>query len=160
MFKSDDDRALAYAAYKSLEKLLLDDGDLPPGYSRDFSGSSVNIVLSKGSVVERSAGEHGNGTVMKRAVQNLYGYALWALLINRLRKFRQWNKIRVEIIDCMRQVISRSGNNMRQEIVKEFPEVVDEMAQIQSEITIPCRIEETPRRFRCTLPATVRLQIK
>ena len=160
MFKNDDDRAACYGAMKALESMLNSDGVFPPGYSKNLSGTTVTVTLSQGTVVERSAGEHGNGTVMKTAVQNLYGYALWALLINRLRKFRQWNKIRVELIDCMRQVVTRSGANMRQEIIKEFPDVVAEMSQIQSDLNIPCRIEDTPRKYRSKLPATVKIQIK
>lgn len=157
MFQSDRERAVAYAACKTLERLLAQDGALPAGFSMDLSGASVTVVLPPESVVERDAGTEGDGTILKTAVQNLYGYALWALMIRRLRRFNQWAAIRESIIDSMREVVRRPNKNMRNEIVKEYPEVAEEIERIQREINIPARVEETPRVFRNPdLPATIK----
>jgi hypothetical protein len=156
MFKTDEDRAIAYAAMKTLERMLESNGDLAPGFSKDLSGCRITIELPPGSVVERDLGVNGDGTIMKTAVQNLYGYALWALMIRRLRSFRQWNVIRAAIVESMQEVIRRPSKNMRDEIVREFPEIADEITAIQGELQIPPRTEETPRVFRKPkLPATV-----
>lgn len=156
MFKSEKERAIAYATMKTLERMLNTDGDLSPGFKMDVSGSKMTVILPAGSVVEREAGSKGDGIVMKKAVQNLYGYALWALMIRRLRAFKQWNVIREAILEAMKEVVTRSGKNMREEIVKEFPDVADEIMAIQGELQIPDRQEETPRVFRSPkIPATV-----
>lgn len=157
MFVSDRDRGAAYAAYRALERLLVSDGKLPPGFSEDYSGCSVTVVLPPDSVVVRDLGKNGDGTILKTAVQNLYGYALWALMIRKLRKFNQWATIREMIIDSMREVLRRPSKNMREEIIKEDPDVAQEIERIQREINIPARVEETPRKFTSELPATVKI---
>ena len=48
----------------------------------------------------------------------------------------------------MQEVVRRPNKNMRNEIVKEYPEVAEEIERIQREINIPARVEETPRVFR------------
>jgi hypothetical protein len=161
MFKSDKDRAAVYAVCKTLERMLDKDGVLPAGFSMDLSGTVVTVTLPPGSVVERDRGTNGDGTILKTAVQNLYGYALWALMIRKLRRFNQWAVIRETIVESMREVVRRPNKNMRDEIVKEFPEIAEEIAAIQKEINIPARIEETPRVFKTpALPATVSIKIK
>jgi hypothetical protein len=161
MFRSDDERACAYATMKVLERMLAKDGVIPPGYQRDFSGSSVCVTLPPDSIVKREVGENGDGTVLKTAVQNLYGYALWAFLIQKLRKFNQWKLIRAAIIESMQEVIVRGGSNMRDEITKEYPEVAKEIEDLQRDLQIPDRTEDTPRNFKSPkLPATVTIKIK
>ena len=161
MFKSDEDRAIAYAAMKTLERMLNKDGTLSPGFSADVSGCRVTVELPPGSLVERELGAKGDGTVDKTAVQNLYGYALWAFMIRKLRAFKQWNIIRAAIIEAMKEVIARPSKNIREEIIKEYPEVADEITAIQEELQIPARVEETPRVFRSPkLPATVLIERK
>lgn len=156
MFTTAEHRAIAYAAFKTLERMLDSDGELEPGFSMNVSGCQITIKLPPGSVVERDLGTNGDGTIMKTAVQNLYGYALWALMIRRLRSFRQWNVIRAAIVESMQEVIRRPSKNMREEIIKEFPEIAEEIAAIQGEMQIPPRTEETPRVFRKPkLPATI-----
>ncbi len=158
MFKSAKDRAVAYAAMKTLERMLKENGEIPPGCSEDVSGYKITIILPPGSVVERDLGTNGDGTIYKTAVQNLYGYALWALLIERLRRFNQWKMIRDAIIDAMREVIRRPSKKLREEIIKEFPHVADEIEKMQAELQIPQRLEDTPRIFNVPpTPATVKI---
>jgi|694.fasta_scaffold42610_12 hypothetical protein len=161
MFTSEKDRAIAYATMKTLERMLDADGDLSPGMKLDVSGSKMTVILPPGSIVEREAGSKGDGMVMKKAVQNLYGYALWALMIRRLRAFKQWNMIRVAILEAMKEVVSRNGKNLRDQIIKENPEIADEIMAIQNELQIPDRQEETPRVFRSPkIPATIIIESK
>lgn len=161
MFRTNRERAAAYAVCKTLERMLAKNGNLPAGFSMDLSGTSVTVVLPPGSVVERDRGTNGDGTIMKTAVQNLYGYALWALMIRKLRRFNQWAEIRKAIVDAMIEVLRRPNKNVRTEIIKEYPEVAAEIDRIQAEIHIPAREEETPRVYKTPdLPATVKFAFK
>jgi hypothetical protein len=161
MFKTDEERAIAYAAMKSLERMLSDSGKISAGFCSDISGSEITVILPEGSVVERDAGL-GDGTVLKTATQNLYGYALWALMIAKLKKFNQWKKIKSCIIESMQEVILRSCNkNLKDEIIQEYPEVLEEINSIQDELQIPARVEDTPRIFKKPkLPVTVKITFK
>lgn len=159
MFQNDTDRAIAYAAMKTLERMLIKDGSLAPGFTQDLSGCKITIELPSGSVVKRDAGLSGDGTIDKKAVQNLYGYALWAFMIIRLRKFKQWNAIRSVLIESMQEVIKNSKKTLREEIVQQYPDVEEEIQSIQSELDIPDRQEETPRKFASPkMPATITIE--
>lgn len=161
MFRNDQQRAVAYAAYKTLERMLDQDGDLPPGFYCDVSGQSVTVTLPNGSVVQRDAGTNGDGTIHKTAVQNLYGYALWAVFIHRLKKFNQWNGIRTHIIEAMREVARRPTKKVRDQLEKDFPDIVPLLEEMQDELRLPTRVEQTPRMFdKPKLPATVTIVSK
>jgi hypothetical protein len=144
-FKTDEQRAAAYAAMKQLERMLEQDGELPPGFYQDVTGVTVEVKLPKGCVVERDKGTNGDGTVFKRAVQNLYGYAVWCLMIERLKKFHQWNVIRGIIIDAIREALRRPSTSVRREISEIDEEMGREIEKLQQEFPIPPRIEKTPR---------------
>jgi hypothetical protein len=158
MFANDQHKAIAYAAYKSLERMLNDDGKLPAGFYLDVSGKEITIKLPKGSVVEREVGSNGDGSNHKKATQNLYGYTLWALMIQRLSKFNQWNAIRTAMIDAMKIVVSRKYTDFRVEITKEDPKLVELIEELQNELKIPTRKEETPRLFKNTLPPEITIK--
>lgn len=157
MFKSDYERAVAYAGYKTLERALKDDGDLPAGFYQDVTGVTLSVTFPKGSVVERDRGTNGDGSMFKKATSNIYGYALWALMIVKLRRFNQWKQIREVMLDAMREVIRRRGKKtFREEIEAEHPEVVKEIEALYTDLGLPERAEETPRLFKETgLPATM-----
>jgi hypothetical protein len=160
-FRNDDERAVAFAAYKALQRMLKDEGDLPPGYCEDFGGAQVTITLPRGTVVEREWGTNGDGTIHKKAVQNLYGYATWGLMISRLRQFNQWPSIRRAILEAVAEVNRNPSKNLRGEIIKTYPEVADEIKQIEAELVVPMRIEKTPRVCKETeLPPTVDIRWK
>jgi hypothetical protein len=153
---SNEQKAMLYAAMKTAERALDVDGELPPGFSMDVSGKSVTITFPPGSVVERDKGTNGDGTMLKKAVQNLYGYATWALMVQRLMKFHQWNQIRASILQALREVIRRPSRNVREQITRDFPDAVAIMDALQMELEIPPRTEETPRIFKePELPATL-----
>jgi hypothetical protein len=78
-----------------------------------------------------------------------------------LRRFNQWKLIRAAIVESMQEVIVRGGSNMRDEITKEYPEVAKEIEDLQRDLQIPERTEDTPRNFKSPkLPATVTIKIK
>ena len=158
MFANDQHKAIAYAAYKSLERMLNDDGKLPAGFYLDVSGKEITIKLPKGSVVEREVGTNGDGSNHKKATQNLYGYTLWALMIQRLCKFNQWAAIRTAMIDAMKVVVSKKYTDFRVEITKEDPQLVELIDELQNELKIPTRKEETPRLFKNTTPPEITIK--
>lgn len=158
-FTNPDQRAAAYAAYKTLERMLEKDGDIPPGYYKDFSGTEITIKLPNGSVVERDLGTNNNGTILKKATQNLYGYALWALFIKRLKKFNQWNSIKNIVIDALKEVVQKPTKNLKKTLELEIPDIIKEIESLQQQLEIPARIEATPRVFKETKePATITIK--
>ncbi len=161
MFKSDKDRAVAYAAFTTLKRMLEKDGDLPPGFYQDVTGDTLTITFPKGSVVERDVGTNGDGTINKKAVQNLYGYATWAFLIQRLKKFKQWNSVKEHIVAALAESVKRPTKNVKDELTKEMPEIVDIIEALKTELKIPTREEDTPRLFKESgLPATIVINTK
>ena len=72
-FPNLQSKAAAYAAYKELERMLKADGDLPPGFSQDVSGVSIEITIPNGTTISRDVGLKGDGKIWKKATQNLYG---------------------------------------------------------------------------------------
>jgi hypothetical protein len=155
MPRPNDQKATLYAALKFLERELDKDGDLPPGFYLDVSNKEVRIKLPVGTVVERDAGTHGNGVIFKKATQNLYGYAFFAKLVERLKKFNQWNVLREAIIDIIRESLDRRTTSREQAVLAD-PELAAAIAHLQANFAIPARQEETPRICKDRgLPATI-----
>lgn len=143
-FANDEQRAAAYAAMKMLERLLKEDGELPPGFNLDISGRRVEVTFPPNTVVERDAGTNGDGTIYKKATQNLYGYALITALAQRLRCFNQWNVMRDTILQAVRDAIV-GGNTLAQQLTAADPEFAAVLETIRSEMAITPRCEDTPR---------------
>jgi hypothetical protein len=143
-FANDEQRAAAYAAYKCLERMLKEDGELTPGFYKDMGGVKVTVEIPPESVVFRDKGTNGDGTIFKKAVQNLYGYAVWALMVERLSRFNQWPAVRNIIIEVMRDVL-KNGSSSRSEIEEIDKEMAAQIAKLQMEFPIPPRKEQTPR---------------
>lgn len=159
MFKNDHERAVAYAAMKSLERMLNDEPNVKPGFYEDLTGCQITITLPKGSVVERSDGENHDGIVMKKATQNLYGYALWALMVVKLKKFNQWKMVKGIVEECLREVIGFPTKNVKDHIQRNFPDATAELEDLQSTLVIPMRPEDTPKMFRePKFPVTVTIK--
>lgn len=160
MARKPEDTARLYAAFKLLERTLKEDGELPPGFYLDVSGDEVTIKFPKGTVVERDKGTHGDGTILKKAVQNAYGYPTWALMVERLRRFHQWNAIREAMIDAIHEAVTTEGNT-REYIRTTYPETVSIMDELQQNLEIPPRIEDTPRICKVTkLAPTITIRKK
>jgi hypothetical protein len=162
MARTNEEKAVLYAAYKLLERELDQDGELAPGTFLDVSGQSLTIKFPPNTVVERDKGTTGDGTVQKKAIQNLYGYPMFALLVHRLRKFNQWNQLRTVILETITDVLRRKGSKtVRDDIRKEYPETCELMDTLQNDFPIPPRTEDTPRVVKQPpLPPTITIKAK
>ena len=164
IFQNDQQRAIAYAAQKQLEKLLKADEeegfDIPAGFTADLSGRVITLQFAPGTTVERDVGIKGDGIVLKKATQNLYGYPLWAFMIERLRKFNQWNAIKVAIVEAIKEVMKRQPNekSMKKELQKKDPEFDEIIENLKKEFPIPDRKEDTPRLCKAELPPTITIK--
>ena len=143
-FSNDEQRAAAYAAMKMLERMLKEDGELPPGFNLDISGRRVEITFPPNTVVERDSGTNGDGTIYKKATQNLYGYALITALAQRLRSFHQWNVMRDAILQAVRDAMI-GGNTLAQQLTQADPEFATGLEALRAEMAITPRCEDTPR---------------
>lgn len=144
IFQNDHQRAVAYAAMKTLQRMLEQDGDLPPGFYADVTNESLTIKFPKGTVVERDAGTNGNGTIYKKATQNLYGYALIAALARRLSSFHQWNVMRDAILEAVRDAMQH-GRSLADQLTQTDPTFAQQLDQIREEMAATPRCEDTPR---------------
>lgn len=153
-----NDTARLYAAFKMLERMLKDDGELPPGFYADVSGDEVTIKFPKGTVVERDRGTNGNGTILKKSVQNAYGYAAWALFIERLQRFHQWQTLRQMLLEALTEAVQGNGS-VRDRIRNDHPQTVALMDELQQMLPIPPRTEQTPRICKDPgIPATITIK--
>lgn len=149
MFQSNQQRAVAYAAYKELERLLENDGQLPPGFAYNVAGQTVTIQLPN-ITVQRELGVNKDGMIQKKATQNLYGYATWAFFLKRIAKFNQAHIVRNAIMDALREAVAtpprKDKPNMEAEIEKIDPEIGKFMAQLKKDM--PKRDEQTARQVQ------------
>lgn len=139
---TDRQRAIAYAAYKELEKLLKNDGELPPG-NYNISGESLTIVLSETSV-SRSVGE-GGGFIYKKATQNLYGWSVWALFLKKLKAFNQAGAVKRILMEAWTESMITGET-----VEKELKDIDPELAAFTEELKkqpAPKRREVTPRKI-------------
>lgn len=154
--------AAMYAAYKALERELDKDGDLPPGFSLDVSGQTVTVTLPKDTVVYREVGANGNGTIFKTATQNLYGWSVFTLFAERMKKFRQWDVIAKTLLEVLEHCLDQSKKKQvctrLEEIDKDFAQKV---ANLKEQMRPAMRCEPTPRICKETpRPATIEVKKK
>lgn len=155
MFQSDEQRAAAYAAFKFLERMLKEDGNLPSGFYMDVSGRTVEIKFPNGTVVERDAGTNGDGSMFKKATQNLYGWAVIAKLARRLKSFNQWDRIRREIVEAVRDALS-NGTGTEIALTDVDQQLAAEIQSVRDEVNVAPRKEQTPRVCKDPgVPATI-----
>lgn len=155
----DLDRAIIYALAKLTDRMdKADDCNLPPGYKVDLSGYTVTIKFAPGTIVNREAGLKGDGFNYKKATQNLYGYAVWAALIERLKKFNQWATVRSHLIEAMKtvrrqQAQGKDADKMTETaLVKKNPDLAEAILALKEELPIPDRKEDTPRHVAGIAP--------
>jgi hypothetical protein len=155
------DRAAIYAVSKLLDRMdQADETNLPPGYTVDLSGYTLTIKFAPGTIVNREAGLKGDGFNYKKATQNLYGYAVWAALIERLKKFNQWGTVQNHLIEAMKTVRRQQAQGKNDEkmnetaLVKKNPDLKEAIEQLKAELPIPDRKEDTPRQVK-GLPPTI-----
>lgn len=158
--RTDEQKAVLYAALKFLERELEKDGDLPPGFYMDVTGKTVSITFPKGTVVERDRGTHGDGSMWKTATQNLYGWAVLTKIAARLSKLHQWNVMRDELIAAVREALT-NGRSTQQQLESVDPALAAAIATLRQETALPPRKEETPRICKDPgLPATIVIKNK
>lgn len=154
--------AAMYAAYKALERELDKDGELPPGFSLNVSGQTVTVTLPKDTVVERDIGTNGNGTIFKTATQNLYGWHVFTLFAERMKKFRQWDVIAKALLEVLEHCLDQNG---KKQVCTRLEEIDNDFAQkvanLKEEMKPPMRCEQTPRVCKATpRPATIEVKTK
>ena len=106
LFRTIDQRAVAYSVHNLLGKMLKEDGELPPGYSMDVSGKQLIITLPPETIVSRSEGD-GDGTEQKKATQKLYGFAIIYALVHHLMRYLAKFKLEVKAERLMLALVRR-----------------------------------------------------
>lgn len=146
-FRSSHERAVAYASFKHLERLLKEDGAFDPGFSRDVSGEALTIILPPDTNVSRSLGTDGEGHVWHKASQNLNGFAVLTLFIRVLMKFNQWFSIKRPLLDAIKGAIKTKTLSTEDKLVKNEPELAEEIEEIREELKqdLPERKQDTTR---------------
>lgn len=147
-----NEHAIAYAAQKLLEKTLKNE-TFPHNTCLDISFQSITITFNKNTVVERDGGVNGDGIIEKTATQNLYGYALIAALAQRLKKFNQWNAIRLEILEAVRDAL-KNGKTLEKELLKD-KDFAQQLEDIKETVRVDPRKEPTPRKLIADLPPKI-----
>lgn len=143
------EHAILYAAQKLLERTLKNE-TFPHNSSLDVSHQSITITFNRNTVVERDGGINGDGIIEKTATQNLYGYAIIAALARRLKKFHQWNILRNEILEAVRDAL-KHGNTLENEFLKD-KEFAAQLEDIRATVQVTPRKEPTPRKVNAELP--------
>lgn len=148
--------AIMYAAMMLLKRELGDE-TLPAGYKIDLSGESITIKFAEGTVVSRDNGINGDGKILKKATQNMYGYPVWAMLVERLMKFHQWNVLKKEIMEAVKAALKIKGDTktVRNVLEKTKPHLVEIMNELQQDLPIPARAEDTPREVFANPPTII-----
>jgi hypothetical protein len=62
------------------------------------------------------------------------------------------------MIDAMKVVVSKKYTDFRVEITKEDPQLIELIDELQNELKIPTRKEETPRLFKNTTPPEITIK--
>jgi len=137
--------AALYAAMKLIEAEL-EGESMDPGSEIDLTGKSVTVVFPKGTKVSRATGKNGDGTFPAKNTQSLYGYAVWCMLLARLRKFNQDNAIWNIVRDVWDQVAQGNILNMENGLADVDPELAQFVEELK-ERPGPMKNQDTTRRL-------------
>jgi hypothetical protein len=137
-------KAAAYAAYKDLERMLNEDGDLPPGFSANLSGVVVEIKIPQGTLVSRDAGKNGDGRQEKKATQNLYGWAILFECFRICKLFKQHKRLERVLMKIVRRAVNRAISS-EQSFRELMPKRAEEIQALKDSLPVPKRDEPTPR---------------
>lgn len=147
-----EQKATMYAAYKELERILKQsDNDTLPIGEYNVGGKTVTVTLPE-MTVTRDAGEKGDGIINKTATQNLYGWAVIARLADRLKRFNQWEAVRLPLLEVIREVLSTTGKTVESELCEIDETFAAQVATIREELRPPARPENTPRMLNRVRP--------
>jgi hypothetical protein len=147
-FTNERELAAAFSAYKELERALKEDGELPAGFSEDLSGVEVRVKIPQGTRVYREIGKNGDGTILKKATQNLYGWTVWAFLLKKINGLNvvRGNRVKDLIRYAWKQAILNPSTRVEEslrDIDPELAEYVEDLKRIDG----PLREEKTPRKI-------------
>lgn len=145
LFRNNRQRAIAYAAFKELERMLKEDGELPPGFAEPLTGETITIKLPPGLSVYREPGKNGDGIIQKKATQDLYGYGVWACFLMKLKAFKQHNVVMQIIREAWAEAMRTPATNVETELDKIDPELAKFVKELK-ERPGPMRDEQTPRK--------------
>jgi hypothetical protein len=137
-------KAAAYAAMKDLERMLKEDGELPPGFNAELSGVTVEIKLPPGTSVTRDAGKKGDGRQEKKATQNLYGWAILYECFRVCRLFKQHKKLERVLMMIVRRAVNRAISS-QEAFAELMPRRAEEIKELKDSLPVPMRDEPTPR---------------
>ena len=143
-FPSLECKAAAYAAFKDLERMLKEDGELPPGFSCDLSNVTVEVKIPNGTSVQRDVGEKGDGTIDKTATQNLYGWSILHECFRVATLFKQHKRLEKLLMKVVRRAIKRSVSTA-EAFTELMPSRAKEIKALKDSLPVPKRTEDTPR---------------
>ena len=146
IFANNQAKAAAYATYKELERMLKEDGELPPGFKMDVSGIAVEVVLPQGTIISRDEGTKKDGKIFKTATQNLYGWAILYECFKVASLFKQHKRLEKLLLKIVRRAIRKaisSGDAFRQLMPKE----AENIELLKRSMNLPKREESTPRNI-------------
>lgn len=135
--------AALYTALKEIDRALKET-DLPPG-SYDVSNLAITVHIPDGTTVTRDPGPNNNGLIDKRATQNLYGFALWALFLKKLAAFNQANHVRRIFMEALRESL-QDNNHVEDELREIDPEIAAFIVELKKQ-PMPTRPEKTTRNI-------------
>lgn len=137
--------AALYAAMKMIESRL--EGEtMDPGSDIDLTNKSVTVSFPKGTKVSRAKGKNGDGTSPVKNTQSLYGYAVWCMLLMRLRKFNQENAIWNIVREVWTEVAQGNVINMENGLADVDPELAKFVEELKA-MDGPMKDQATTRRI-------------
>ena len=139
-------RATAYAAYKELENMLKEDGEIPPGAEINVSGNSITITLPPDTIVKRDPGLNGDGTILKKATQNLYGWAILFECFRIVRLFKHHKKLERVLMMIVRRAVKNAVSS-ETAFKQLMPKRAEEIQSLRDSLPVPKREEPTPRKI-------------
>jgi len=143
-FENLQAKAVAYAAYKELERMLKEDGEMPAGYQFDCSNAKITITLQDGIIVNRETGV--NGKYYKAAAQNLYGYAILYQCFLVAKKFRQHQKMVKLLLKIVRRALKQT-QTYEDAFKALYPREAKQIEEFKKQLKLPKREEDTPRQI-------------
>ena len=150
LFVTEEQRALAFVAMKELEKIVKADGELSPNSSYDVGGQSITVTIPENTTVSRDGGKNGDGIEMNSAMQNTYGYAVMYLLVERLQRFNQHNRVMDELKEVIVEVASKTANTTENVLKARNPQLYQEFEQWKDSLRSELgeREQKTPRKIK------------
>lgn len=144
IFPNLQTKAAAYAAYMELERMLKQDGELPPGFQADVSGITIQIKIPQGTSVNRDLGKNNDGVIEKKATQNLYGWYVLSECFRVASLFKQHVKLKRILMMIVKRAVNR-GISSETAFRELMPKRAEMIQNLRDSLPVPMREEKTPR---------------